>query len=297
MRLMQHKKEAWWFYRYLSVFYDNYVNPLFWTEEMRDSALELCEFDSRDLSVIDVGSGTGFTTQGIVKHVDARNVKCVDQSPHQMSHAQKKPDLQECSFEIGDAEDIPAKTSSFDRYVSAGSIEYWPDPQQGINEAYRVIKPGGLALMIGPLEPGSWFSRTMANLWMLFPKDEEYRMWFRDAGFRDIKVKYVKPHWHRSKSNKYGIAISGRKPLNSEAETPPAYNRKEETSGGFVRQIKLIFRVIIGSVAGFVFIPIAFLGYLWSVITGKPGKGLTKQQILALIVLAIIIFLVIRFLI
>lgn len=293
---MQHKEEAWWFYRYLSVFYDNYVNPLFWTEEMRDSALELGEFDSRDLSVIDVGSGTGFTTLGIVRFVDAHNVKCVDQSPHQISHAKKKPELQDCRFEIGDAEDIPAETGSFDRYVSAGSIEYWPDPQKGIHEAYRVIKPGGLALMIGPLEPGNWFLRMMANLWMLFPKEEEYRTWFRNAGFADVQVKYVQPHWHRSKSNKYGIAISGRKPLDRAAKTVLTDRNIEENSGGFVRTVLLVFRVIIGSVAGFIFIPIALLGYLWSLVTGKPGKRLTRQQVIALSVVAIVIFLVIRLL-
>lgn len=37
----------------------------------------------------------------------------------------------------GDAEDLPFETDSFDRYVSAGSIEYWPEPQRGIKEAYR----------------------------------------------------------------------------------------------------------------------------------------------------------------
>lgn len=32
---------------------------------------------------------------------------------------------------------MPLPTDSFDRYVSAGSIEYWPEPQRGIKEAYR----------------------------------------------------------------------------------------------------------------------------------------------------------------
>jgi hypothetical protein len=34
----------------------------------------------------------------------------------------------------GDAEDLPFETDSKDRYVSAGSIEYWPEPQRGICE-------------------------------------------------------------------------------------------------------------------------------------------------------------------
>jgi MPBQ/MSBQ methyltransferase len=72
----------------------------------------------------------------------------------------------------GDAENLPFDTDSADRYVSAGSIEYWPDPQRGIAEAYRVIKPGGLACLIGPVYPTFWLSRMMADFWMLFPTEQ-----------------------------------------------------------------------------------------------------------------------------
>ena len=74
----------------------------------------------------------------------------------------------------GDAEDLPFATDSFDRYVSAGSIEYWPEPQRGIKEAYRVTKEGGLACLIGPVHPTFWLSRFFADVWMLFPTEDEY---------------------------------------------------------------------------------------------------------------------------
>ncbi len=64
----------------------------------------------------------------------------------------------------GDAEDLPFATDSFDRYVSAGSIEYWPEPQRGIKEAYRVIKEGGIACLIGPVHPTFWLSRIFADV-------------------------------------------------------------------------------------------------------------------------------------
>ena len=44
--------------------------------------------------MVDVGGGTGFCTQGIVKAVPAHNVTLIDQSPHQLAKAKKKPDLQ-----------------------------------------------------------------------------------------------------------------------------------------------------------------------------------------------------------
>jgi len=208
---MQHKREAYWFYRYLSIFYDKLVNPLFWTARMREKALDIGYWDEEgDLTVIDVGSGTGFTTEGIVSRVPATNVTCVDQSPHQMGHAKAKPELAGCTFQLGDAENIPFGDDTFDRYVSAGSIEYWPDPQRGLNEAYRVIKPGGWALMIGPLEPVNPISRFAANTWMLFPPEEDYFRYMEQAGFDRIDYTYVAPHWQRNE--RYGIAIIGRKP-------------------------------------------------------------------------------------
>ncbi|KAG7670174.1 hypothetical protein KSW81_008310 [Nannochloris sp. 'desiccata'] len=142
-RLIQHKNEAKIFYMFLSQVYDYIVNPGHWTVDMRDEALLPAKLDDKTLKVVDVGGGTGFCTQGIVQTVDPTNVTLLDQSPHQLAKARKKSDLQGVTILEGDAEDLPFETDSADRYVSAGSIEYWPEPQRGICEAYRVVKPGG----------------------------------------------------------------------------------------------------------------------------------------------------------
>lgn len=46
------------------------------------------------VQVVDVGGGTGFCTQGVVKHVRQQNVTLIDQSPDQLNKARKKEDLQ-----------------------------------------------------------------------------------------------------------------------------------------------------------------------------------------------------------
>lgn len=119
-RFIQHKKEAFWFYRFLSIVYDHVINPGHWTEDMRDDALEPADLNNRNMIVVDVGGGTGFTTLGIVKHVDAKNVTILDQSPHQLAKAKQKEPLKECKIIEGDAEDLPFRTDYADRYVSAG---------------------------------------------------------------------------------------------------------------------------------------------------------------------------------
>lgn len=51
IRLIQHKEEAFWFYRFLSIVYDTIVNPGHWTEDMRTDALSVAELNSPNLKV------------------------------------------------------------------------------------------------------------------------------------------------------------------------------------------------------------------------------------------------------
>lgn len=256
---MQNKREAYWFYRFLSIFYDNYVNPFFWTEEMRDEALSLARLDHPDLKVLDVGAGTGFTTLGIVQYVKQQNVTLLDQSPHQLARAQRKPSLQGCLFIRGDAENLPFPDNTFDRYISAGSIEYWPHPEKAIREAFRVLKPGGRALIIGPILPENIFSRWLAELWMLFPEEEHYWRWFEESGFLNIQRQYVRPTWVRKE--KYGIAIVGEKGSSSATTVQGNENWKpEEAASPPVSKLQFLLRYLVGLFAGFMFIPIAIWG-------------------------------------
>ena len=117
----------------------------------------------RGLEVLDAGAGTGFTTEGIVERVDPARVTMLDQSPHQLARARRKPALAACRKLLGDAERLPFEDASFDRYVSAGSIEYWPDPQRGIAEAHRVLREGGTGVVIGPVEPANPILRRLAE--------------------------------------------------------------------------------------------------------------------------------------
>jgi MPBQ/MSBQ methyltransferase len=258
MRLIQHKREAWWFYRFLSLGYDRWVNPLFWTTRMRAEALDVARLDRDDLDTLDAGAGTGFTTEGIVERVRADRVTMLDQSPHQLARAGRRGDLAACERVLGDAEALPFGDDAFDRYVSAGSIEYWPDPQRGVAEAYRVLRPGGVAVIAGPVLPRQPVARALAQAWMLFPAVEEYREWFARAGFAEIRLREVAPDWYRG-ATPYGVAVAGVKPAPGPSPLALAPAPAEELGAPLTMREKLrsAGRFVGGSAAGAAFLPIA----------------------------------------
>ena len=258
MRLLQHKTEAYWFYRVLSLVYDRWVNPLFWTPAMREAALAHAALDAPGVRVVDVGAGTGFTTEGIVAAVPADRVTMVDQSPHQLARARAKPALAACEKLLGDAEALPLPDDHFDRYVSAGSIEYWPEPQRGVTEAYRVLRDGGRALLIGPVRPANRAVRALAEAWMLFPSTAEYRGWFERAGFADVELVPLAPAWYRSRRGPYAVAVSGRKP--APGRSPAVVGEPAERLGapiGGRERVRRLGRFALGSLAGAAFLPLA----------------------------------------
>jgi MPBQ/MSBQ methyltransferase len=263
LRLIQHKAEARVFYAFLSQVYDHIVNPGHWTVDMRTEALEPALLDSPDLKVADIGGGTGFCTLGVVATVAPANVTLVDQSPHQLAKARVKPDLAGVTIMEGDAEDLPLPTDAFDRYVSAGSIEYWPEPQRGICEAYRILKPGGLACMIGPVHPTHPLSRLMADLWMLFPTEEEYVTWFKAAGFEDVKIKRIGPTWYRG-VRRHGL-IMGCSVTGVKSAAGPSLlelGPKTEQSGTInTNPLMFLARTVLGSLAGFYYFVLPL--YMW----------------------------------
>ena len=264
MRFIQHKAEARWFYRVVSLGYDRFINPLFWTAPMRDEALALARLDDPGLEVVDVGAGTGFATEAIVRTVAPERVTMLDQSPHQLARARRKRALTGVAKVIGDAEALPFATDSCDRYVSTGSIEYWPDPQRAIAEAYRVLRPGGVALLAGPLRRRHPLARALSDAWMLFQAEDEYVAWFERAGFASIERVHVAPDWWDPRWDRYAVAIAAVKPRAGEPPALPAPATQAEDERATALPVRLA-RFAAGSLAGAAFIPVA----LWFTLVRK----------------------------
>lgn len=95
--------------------------------------------------VLDVGAGPGYATRLAAERHPASTFIGVDYSPVQVRLARKymaaRP-LPNCSFEPGDAMELPFEDDSFDYVISVASIKHWPDGVRGLKEISRVLKPG-----------------------------------------------------------------------------------------------------------------------------------------------------------
>ncbi len=192
MGVLEDKARARTFYKYLSKVYDR-VNPFVWNEAMRDEALELLDLDDGD-RVLDVGCGTGFGTEGLLRYTD--DVYGLDQSRHQLAKAREKLGKHDpVAFHYGDAERLPFEDDTFDAVWSSGSIEYWPNPVEGLREIRRVLKPGEWTVVVGPDYPNSTVFQKVADAIMLFYDEEEADRMFAEAGFVDVEhhVMQAKP--------------------------------------------------------------------------------------------------------
>ncbi|SDR34411.1 methyltransferase domain-containing protein [Natronobacterium texcoconense] len=193
MGVLENKARARLFYKYLSKVYDQ-VNPFIWNEEMRAEALELLDLEE-DMTVLDVGCGTGFATEGLLEHID--EVYALDQSEHQLEKAYGKfgKRAPPVHFHRGDAERLPFATDTFDVVWSSGSIEYWPNPILALREFRRVLKPGGQVLVVGPNYPDNFLAQRLADSIMLFYDEHEADEMFKTAGFEDVKHAFMGPSY------------------------------------------------------------------------------------------------------
>ena len=180
----------------------------------------------------------------------------------------------------GDAEELPFETDSADRYTSAGSIEYWPEPQRGICEAYRVLKPGGVACLIGPVYPTFWLSRIMCDIWMLFPREDEYVTWFEKAGFEDVKITRIGPSWFRGVRRHgliMGCSVSATKPQAGDSPLRAALGPKaEDLAKPRVGPLRSGLNTVLGSIGGFYYFLVPVYMYIkdivWRLLPFLPDK-------------------------
>jgi ubiquinone/menaquinone biosynthesis C-methylase UbiE len=161
-------------------------------------------------SVLDMGTGPGWLL--IKLHEKSPNLRItgLDNSPSMVAKAEKNIAEAGLSRYIevkeGNVIDLPFADSTFDAVVSTGSIHHWKDPDAGLNDIYRVLKPGGLAMLYDIVSdtPKSVLKATarefgrlrMVMLWIHafeepFYSREELRSLAQSSKFKEGKARFV----------------------------------------------------------------------------------------------------------
>jgi demethylmenaquinone methyltransferase/2-methoxy-6-polyprenyl-1,4-benzoquinol methylase len=103
-----------------------------------------------EASCLDLCTGTGALMPRLADRY--RRVLGVDISEQMLERAKQRfPHLQNVEWQAGDAQALNLQTATFDVVTVAYGVRNWPDPERGLREITRVLRPGG---QVGILEFG-----------------------------------------------------------------------------------------------------------------------------------------------
>ena len=104
----------------------------------------------------DLGFGPGVLTAFILQQNASWQVAGVDISQHCLHHTQrllaKKEVLGRGELSVGDVRSLPYPDDTFDVVIAVEVLEHIPNPEVGLSEAMRVLKPGGYAITALPVQ-------------------------------------------------------------------------------------------------------------------------------------------------
>ena len=184
--------------------YDRYFVPLL--RHCSERCLDLAALQPGE-RVLDVATGTGVAAFLAAERVGpSGEVVATDISQKMVEAVRADAEsrgVTNIRFERVDAEDIAFPDASFDAVTCVLGLMYPADPQQAINQIYRVLKPGGRAAVCvwGRRERCGWAeifpiveSRTSSDVCQMFfalGTGSAMADAFRSAGFAEVREERI----------------------------------------------------------------------------------------------------------
>lgn len=162
--------------------------------------------------LLDVAGGTGDISIKFLEKSDQQSTATVcDINEKMIEEGRKKhPNNPRLSWVVGDAMDLPFEDATFDAYTIAFGIRNVADIECALEEAFRVLKPGGIFMclefssfknpllkpfyeryllevlpVIGEVIVGDYKSyRYLSESILAFPEQEDFRQMLAEVGFK-----------------------------------------------------------------------------------------------------------------
>ena len=144
------------------------------------------------IDIADLGAGEGLVSQLLAHR--ARQVWCIDNSPRMVevgTELARKNGLANLTYKLGDIENVPLADKSVDLAILSQALHHAQHPQTAVNEAFRILRPGGQVLVLDLNEHAFEKARELyADVWLGF-KESALHGFLKKAGFAKVEVTTV----------------------------------------------------------------------------------------------------------
>ena len=187
--------------------YDRHLGPVIFAPYADDLVAHLRLGDRA--RVLEVACGTGIVTGRLLARLPRDGtLVATDLNPAMIEHARGRvPNDPRLELRAADAQQLPFRDASFDRYVCQFGIMFFPDKVGALKEARRVLAPGGELLLNtwGPLADNAFARIGHATIATFFDEDpptfyltpfgwhdqDAIRAAFAAAGFARVTIAVV----------------------------------------------------------------------------------------------------------
>lgn len=127
----------------------------------RRQALVSLKSENPSGSLLDVGCGGGWFLKEIHRDLPKLELTGCDLSERMVQNAERN--LKGCAkVYIGDAQNLPFESGSFDVVTSTLAFHHFPEPAKALSEFYRILKPSGLMVVMDfRRDCAGWFYKLL----------------------------------------------------------------------------------------------------------------------------------------
>ena len=148
-----------------------------------------------NISILDVGCGTGEVLNLLYKKNNKYNLFGIDISDKMIDVAKKKNN--KINFSVGDSENILFEDEMFDIVITSESFHHYPNPIKALNEFKRVLKKNGKIILCDMYRP--FPVRNIMNLAYKFSKTGDIKIYSKkeiEKFFQDTKFDIIKKNYY-----------------------------------------------------------------------------------------------------